>query len=184
VSTTAGRETNNSRLHETRFMASISSQRIHTCLWLEHQAEEAANFYLSIFKNSAMISEVRYPEVVAQHVNVPPGTLMVCTFTLDGYKVMALNGAPQKNFTQAFSLVVTCADQSEVDYYWDSLLSGGQALACGWLTDKFGVSWQIVPEAMWRLMSSSTPAESERVMAAMMQMVKLDIGALEAAAKG
>ncbi len=155
-------------------------QRITPFLWFDGQAEEAANFYVSIFSNSKIISASRYGDAGPG----PKGSVMTIAFELDGLSFTALNGGPMFKFTEAISLVVHCQTQAEVDHYWDKLSAGGQQVQCGWLKDKFGVSWQIVPNALIELVQDKDPAKSQRVMAAMMQMKKIDIAGLKAAHAG
>lgn len=152
--------------------------RISTFLWYDTQAEEAANFYVSIFKNSKIKQVSRYPEGSP----APAGTVMVVSFELDGRDFVALNGGPHFKFTEAISLVVNCDNQQEIDYYWEKLSDGGNEVQCGWLKDKYGLSWQVVPKAMGRLMN--TPGKGKQVMAEMMKMVKIDLPTLERAANG
>ncbi len=151
--------------------------RITPMLWFDHQAEEAARFYTSIFPNSKIGTISRYGDSGPG----PKGSVMVVAFELDGQPFTALNGGPMFKFTEAISLVVNCADQKELDHYWDRLTEGGSPVQCGWLKDKYGLSWQIVPTVLSELMSGPDPARSQRVMAALMQMVKLDIGQLQQA---
>jgi predicted 3-demethylubiquinone-9 3-methyltransferase (glyoxalase superfamily) len=152
-------------------------QRITPFLWFDGQAEEAANFYVSIFPNSKIGSTSRYGEAGPG----PKGSVMTIAFDLDGLSFTALNGGPMFKFTEAISLVVHCETQAEVDHYWDKLSAGGQQVQCGWLKDKYGLSWQIVPNALIELAQDKDPAKSQRVMAAMMQMKKIDIAGLKAA---
>jgi predicted 3-demethylubiquinone-9 3-methyltransferase (glyoxalase superfamily) len=152
-------------------------QRITPFLWFDGQAEEAANFYVSIFPNSKVGSTSRYGEAGPG----PKGSVMTIAFDLDGLSFTALNGGPMFKFTEAISLVVHCETQAEVDHYWDNLSAGGQQVQCGWLKDKYGLSWQIVPNALMELVQDKDPAKSQRVMAAMMQMKKIDIAGLKAA---
>jgi predicted 3-demethylubiquinone-9 3-methyltransferase (glyoxalase superfamily) len=152
-------------------------QRITPFLWFDGQAEEAANFYVSIFPNSKVSSTSRYGEAGPG----PKGSVMTIAFDLDGLSFTALNGGPMFKFTEAISLVVHCETQAEVDHYWDKLSAGGQQVQCGWLKDKYGLSWQIVPNALMELAQDKDPAKSQRVMAAMMQMKKIDIAGLKAA---
>jgi len=152
-------------------------QRITPFLWFDRQAEEAANFYVSIFPNSKIGSTSRYGEAGPG----PKGSVMTVAFDLDGLSFTALNGGPMFKFTEAISLVVHCETQAEVDHYWDKLSAGGSEVQCGWLKDKYGLSWQIVPNALIELVQDKDPAKSQRVMAAMMQMKKIDIAALKAA---
>jgi len=150
--------------------------RISPFLWFDNQAEEAANFYVSIFKNSRIKDISRYPEGSPG----PAGSVMVVSFELDGREFHALNGGPLFKFTEAISLAVSCETQDEVDYYWQKLSAGGQEVQCGWVKDRYGLSWQVVPTALGRLMTD--PEKSKRVMGAMLKMVKIDIAALERAA--
>lgn len=152
-------------------------------LWFDTQALEAAKFYVSVFKSpkSKVLNVSRYGETGPG----PKGSVMVVDFQIDGQRVQALNGGPHFSFSPAFSFSISCKTQKEIDGYWKKLLAGGgKESQCGWLTDKFGFSWQVVPEKMDKLMATKDAAKASRVMAAMMKMVKLDIAALEAAAKG
>ncbi|MES1161818.1 MAG: VOC family protein, partial [Rhizobacter sp.] len=142
------------------------------------QAEEAAKFYVSIFPNSKVIDTLRWGDVGPG----PKGSVLTCEFELDGRHYIALNGGPQYQLTPAISLVVNCETQAEVDRYWDHFLQGGQEQACGWITDKFGVSWQVTPTLLPKLLKDPDSAKANRVMAAMMTMIKLDIAALQQAA--
>jgi predicted 3-demethylubiquinone-9 3-methyltransferase (glyoxalase superfamily) len=153
-------------------------QKITTFLWFDKNAEEAANFYTSIFKNSRITDTTRYGDVGPG----PKGTIMTIAFELDGQPFTALNGGPQFKFTEAISLVVHCQSQEEVDYFWERLSEGGQESQCGWLKDRFGLSWQIVPEALMRLLKDTDPAKAPRVMQALLAMKKIDIRTLEEAA--
>ena len=146
-------------------------------LWYDTQAEEAAQFYTSIFPNSSVVAVTRYGDTGPG----PKGSVMTAVLTLDGQRFMALNGGPQFTFTPATSFVVTCQSQSEIDHYWEKLSAGGRKDRCGWLSDKFGLSWQIVPAALNTLLQRDAGTAS-RVMAALMQMDKVDIAKLEAAA--
>lgn len=152
-------------------------QKITPFLWFDDNAEEAMNFYASIFKNSRIGRIARYGEAGPG----PKGTVMTATFELEGQKFVALNGGPRFKFTEAISFVVNCETQKEVDELWEKLSVGGTKGRCGWLKDKFGLSWQIVPSAMEKMFSDADPARSERVMKAMLQMDKLDIAALKQA---
>jgi predicted 3-demethylubiquinone-9 3-methyltransferase (glyoxalase superfamily) len=152
-------------------------QKITPFLWFDTQAEEAAQFYVSIFPNSRIVSVARYTEVGPG----PQGSVMTVEFELDGQRFVALNGGPRFPFTEAISFVVNCETQQEVDDYWTKLTDGGREVACGWLKDKYGLSWQIVPTALWTLMSDPDPAKANRVMRAMLQMTKMDIDALQRA---
>jgi predicted 3-demethylubiquinone-9 3-methyltransferase (glyoxalase superfamily) len=149
-------------------------QKITPFLWFDHLAEEAANYYVSIFKNSKVISISRYGEGAHR----PAGTAMVVIFQMDGQEYMALNGGPEFKFTEAISLFVNCESQEEVDMYWEKLSDGGEKGQCGWLKDRFGLSWQVVPSALGELMGDPDPEKSKRIMDAMLQMSKIDINAL------
>ncbi len=155
-------------------------QKITPFLWFDNQAEEAARFYTSIFKNSRILSVSRYPEGSPG----PAGSVMVVTFELEGQKFMALNGGPVFKFTEAISLFVDCDTQEEVDELWSRLSEGGQEVECGWLKDRYGLCWQIVPRILLEMMSDPDPAKSARVTQAMLKMVKLDIAALKRAYAG
>lgn len=153
-------------------------QKITPYFWFDNNAEEAINFYMSIFKNSKIVNMSRYGEGGPG----PAGTLMTATFELNGQTFMALNGGPQYKFNEAISLLVDCKDQGEVDALWNKLTAdGGEEGPCGWLKDKFGVSWQIIPEALGRLMSDPNPAKAQHVVQAMLQMKKIDVAALQRA---
>jgi predicted 3-demethylubiquinone-9 3-methyltransferase (glyoxalase superfamily) len=154
-------------------------QKIHPMLWFDNQAEEAANFYVSIFKNSKINGISRYMEGGPESA----GKVMTVGFNLDGQEFTALNAGPLFKFTEAVSFVIDCADQKEVDYYWDKLIEGGgQPSQCGWLKDKFGLSWQVTPRVLIQLIQDKDKAKAGRVMQAMMQMGKIDIKKLEDAA--
>jgi predicted 3-demethylubiquinone-9 3-methyltransferase (glyoxalase superfamily) len=155
-------------------------QRIAPFLWFDDDAEEAANFYVSIFKNSKIKGVSRYGDAGPG----PKGSVMVVNFELDGQEFIALNGGPQFKFTEAISFVVNCKTQKELDHYWSKLSKGGQKVQCGWLKDKFGLSWQVTPTILSELMRDKDPKVRERVMKEMLQMVKLDIEPLKRAAKG
>lgn len=152
-------------------------QKIAPFLWFDHQAEEAMNFYTSIFKNSKIGSITRYGEGGPG----PEGTVMTATFELEGQEFMALNGGPEFTFTPAISFFVNCETQAEVDKLWAKLTEGGQEVECGWLKDKYGVSWQIVPTVLSKLLNDPDPAKSQRVMQAMLKMKKIDIAGLKRA---
>jgi predicted 3-demethylubiquinone-9 3-methyltransferase (glyoxalase superfamily) len=147
-------------------------------LWFDNQAEEAMNFYISIFPGSKVLNVARYGDAGPG----PKGTVMTTSFQLNGQDFMALNGGPIFRFTEAISLFVSCEDQQEVDYFWEKLSAGGQKSRCGWLKDKFGLSWQIVPTVLGELLHSKDPETSKRVMQAMLQMDKIDIEGLKKAA--
>ncbi len=156
-------------------------QKITPFLWFDDQAEEAVNFYTSIFKNSKIGNVSRYSDEAANVSGRPKGSVMVVKFQIDGQEFMALNGGPHFKFTEAISFVVNCETQAEVDAFWENLSEGGQKSRCGWLKDKYGVSWQIVPTVLARLMGTASPEQLKRVMQAVMQMDKLEIRALEQA---
>jgi predicted 3-demethylubiquinone-9 3-methyltransferase (glyoxalase superfamily) len=147
-------------------------------LWFNDQAEEAMNFYVSIFKNSRAGSVTRYGDAGPG----PKGSVMTANFQLEGQEFTALNGGPQFPFTEAVSFVINCETQQEIDHYWDKLSAGGKPVQCGWLKDKFGLSWQVVPTVLSRLLADKDPKRSQRVMKAMLQMVKIDIARLQEAA--
>jgi predicted 3-demethylubiquinone-9 3-methyltransferase (glyoxalase superfamily) len=154
---------------------------ITTCLWFDTQAEEAAELYCSLIPSSRIGSVSRYGDTGPG----PTGAVMTVEFTLDGRPYVALNGGPQYTFTEAVSFQISCRDQAEVDHYWEALLAGGGSEGpCGWLKDRFGLPWQIVPQALPALLSDPDPGRAERAMKAMMSMKKLDVAALRAAADG
>ncbi len=159
-------------------------QKITTHLWFDSQAEEAANFYVSLFKNSKIVHTSRYGEAGAKLSGRAPGSTMTVLFQLDGHDFIALNGGPQFKFSEAISLMVPCETQDEIDRLWDKLSAGGQIQMCGWLKDKYGLCWQIVPAGLGKMMESSDPKKAERVMQALLQMKKLDINALQKAYEG
>ena len=153
-------------------------QKITSCLWFDTQAEEAASFYVSLFEDSRITLVTRYPE----NAPGPEGQVMLVFFTLAGQEFMAVNGGPQFPFTEAVSFHVSCKDQDEVDRFWSQLTEGGEEGQCGWLKDRFGLSWQIVPKRMGELLGDPDPERSQRAMQAMLQMQKIEIKALEDAA--
>ena len=159
-----------------------SKQKIIPFLWFNDNAEEAVGFYVSVFDNSEVGTVSYYDEASSKASGRPEGTVMTISFELDGQHFIALNGGPEFKFTPAISFVVNCDTQPEIDYFWEKLSAGGKEVACGWLEDKYGVSWQIVPVVLGELMKSKDPEKSGRVMAALMKMKKLDIEALEEAA--
>jgi predicted 3-demethylubiquinone-9 3-methyltransferase (glyoxalase superfamily) len=161
-------------------------QKIAPCLWFDGQAEEAAKFYVSIFKNSAIGTVTRYGKEGFEIHGGREGSALTVTFRLDGQEFTALNGGPHFKFTEAISFVVKCETQAEVDYYWDELREGGdeKAQQCGWLKDKYGVSWQIVPVALMTMMADTDSAKSDRVMKSLLRMKKLDLAALRRAYDG
>ena len=155
-------------------------QSITPSLWFDTEAEDAANFYVSVFKNSQVLNVSRYGEAGPR----PAGTVMTVDFELDGQGFIALNGGPDFPFTEAVSLQVNCETQEEVDRYWSVLSEGGEEGPCGWLKDRYGLSWQIIPVALTELLNDPDAARAQRAMAAMLQMKKIDIAALRAAAEG
>lgn len=156
------------------------------CLWFDDQAEEAVAFYTSVFKNSRIVAVSRYPDAGRETHGKPPGSVMTVEFELDGRAFTALNGGPVFKFTEAVSLQVNCETQDEVDHYWAKLSAGGDAQAqqCGWLKDRYGLSWQIVPIALLEMVADPDPGKARRVMQAMLQMKKLDIAGLRRAYAG
>jgi predicted 3-demethylubiquinone-9 3-methyltransferase (glyoxalase superfamily) len=155
-------------------------QKIVPFLWFDGKAEEAANFYVSIFKNSKMGAVTRYGEAGPG----PKGSVMIASFQIEGQEFTALNGGPQYAFTPAISFYVSCETQAEVDEFWEKLSAGGKTIQCGWLTDKYGVSWQIIPRTLMELMQDKDPVKSQRVFKAIMQMTKIDIEGLKRAYRG
>lgn len=154
-------------------------QRITPCLWFNDQAEEAVNFYLSIFDEAKILNVARY----GKGAPGPEGSVMTIAFQLQGQEFLALNGGPMFQFTEAISFIVNCETQEEIDRYWTQLSAGGTEVQCGWLKDKYGLSWQVAPTMLSQLMSGPDAAKSQRVMAALMQMKKLDIATLQRAAE-
>lgn len=154
-------------------------QKITPFLWFNSEAEEAAQFYISLFKNSRLVDILRYSEAGP----APAGSVMTVTFELDGQRFTALNGGPVFNFTEAISFAVDCETQEEVDRLWDALTDGGEPGQCGWLKDRYGVSWQIVPSALMKLLQADDPQKVKRVTEAMFQMQKIDLPTLQAAYK-
>jgi predicted 3-demethylubiquinone-9 3-methyltransferase (glyoxalase superfamily) len=171
-------------LDECKNQQAFPMQRITPFLWFNDKAEEAAKFYTSIFKNSKIGKIARYGEEGEKIAGRPRGSAMTIEFQLEGQEFVALNGGPQFQFTEAISFVVSCKTQAEVDTFWKKLSAGGKKVQCGWLKDKYGVSWQIVPTVLGELLSGKDAAKSQRVMQAMLKMVKLDIQKLQQAAKG
>jgi predicted 3-demethylubiquinone-9 3-methyltransferase (glyoxalase superfamily) len=161
-----------------------TTQKITPFLWFDSQAEEAANFYVSIFKQSRIGAITRYDDEGSKAAGRPKGSVMTVEFELDGQKFTALNGGPLFKFTEAISLVVNCENQREVDHFWDKLSAGGEEVQCGWLKDRFGVSWQVVPTIMIELLQDKDPERSRCVMSAMLKMKKLDVDALRKAYDG
>jgi predicted 3-demethylubiquinone-9 3-methyltransferase (glyoxalase superfamily) len=156
------------------------TSKITTCLWFDDQGEEAAEFYCSLIPNSRVVEVSRYGDAGPGE----PGTVMTVDFELDGRPYVALNGGPQFKFTEAVSFQISCKDQDEVDHYWNTLTEGGEESMCGWLKDRYGLSWQIVPTALPELLGDPDPERAQRAMQAMLKMQKLDIAALRAAADG
>jgi predicted 3-demethylubiquinone-9 3-methyltransferase (glyoxalase superfamily) len=161
----------------------ISKQKITPCLWFDDQADEAANFYTAIFKNSRIVTITRYGEAGYEIHRKPAGSVLTVAFELDGQSFTALNGGPLFKFNEAVSFQVNCESQDEVDYYWDKLSAGGdkRAQQCGWLKDKYGVSWQVVPTVLTEMINDPDSAKSQRVFEAMLNMRKLDIETLQRA---
>src|SRR3972149_796535 len=160
-------------------------QKITPCLWFDNQAEEAANFYTSIFKNSKISNITRYGKEGYEIHGKEAGTVMTMDFEIEGQKFLALNGGPEFKFNEAISFIVSCKTQKEVDYYWEKLTAdGGQESVCGWLKDKYGVSWQIVPRQLGEYLSDPDKKKAGRVMQAMLQMKKIEIAQLKKAYKG
>jgi predicted 3-demethylubiquinone-9 3-methyltransferase (glyoxalase superfamily) len=158
-------------------------QKITPCLWFNDNAEDAVKFYTGIFKNSKIKKVARYDDSGAKVSGRPKGSVMTIEFQLEGQEFLALNGGPEFKFTEAISLIVNCKTQAEVDRFWKQLSAGGKEVQCGWLQDKFGLSWQITPTILGELLSSKDAAKSHRVMEAMLKMVKIDINKLKQAAK-
>ena len=157
----------------------IKSSKIKPFLWFDTQAEEAAKFYTSVFRNSRMGRVLRFPEGGPR----PAGMVLTVEFELEGVPFVALNGGPEYRFTPAVSFCVDCETQAEIDYYWDKLTAGGKPVMCGWLEDRYGVSWQVVPGKIDEYFAATDPKRAERVMQAMHTMVKLDLAKLEEAAR-
>jgi predicted 3-demethylubiquinone-9 3-methyltransferase (glyoxalase superfamily) len=154
--------------------------KISPCLWFDGTAQEAVDFYVSVFRNARITNTLLHNEASPG----PVGSLLAVEFELEGDAFLALNGGPEFQFTPAISMFVQCDDQAEIDHYWDKLLDGGQAMACGWLTDRFGVTWQIAPRRLIGMLRDADPAKANRTMAKMREMIKLDIAALERAYRG
>jgi predicted 3-demethylubiquinone-9 3-methyltransferase (glyoxalase superfamily) len=160
------------------------SSKIAPCLWFDDQAERAVAFYTSVFPSSRIVKTTHYTEAGREIHGRPPGSVMSVAFELAGQSFTAINGGPYFKFNEAISLQVHCQTQDEVDYFWNKLCEGGAESQCGWLKDKFGVSWQVVPTALEDLFTDADPAKSSRAMNAMLKMKKLDIAALQRAAAG
>jgi predicted 3-demethylubiquinone-9 3-methyltransferase (glyoxalase superfamily) len=165
-------------------MTKTISQKFTPFLWFDHEAEEAAKFYISIFKNSKIIDIAHYGKSASEASGRPKGTVMIVRFELEGHLFMALNGGPVFKFSPAISFLVNCDTQEEVDDLWKRLSEGGEENQCGWLKDKFGVSWQIVPNVLGEMIQDKDTMRSERVMEAMLQMKKIDIQRLRMAYEG
>jgi len=163
---------------------SVHMEKITPFLWFDTKAEEAANLYTSIFKNSKVLNTSRHDEESAKASGRPKGSVMTITFQLEGQLFTAINGGPIFQFSPAISFSVSCENQQEVDYFWEKLSAGGQPGQCGWLTDKFGLSWQVVPAALGEMLQDKDPARAKRVMEAMLKMTKIDIAALRKAYEG
>jgi predicted 3-demethylubiquinone-9 3-methyltransferase (glyoxalase superfamily) len=162
----------------------IAAQKINPCLWFDTEAEEAAKFYCSVFKNSRIGKVSRYVDEGQEIHGKPAGSVMAVEFELDGQRFAALNGGPQFKFGEAISFQVHCQDQEEVDYFWNKLGAGGKEVACGWLKDKFGLSWQIVPTVLYEMLTDSDQEKVKRVTKAFLHMKKFDIPALKGAFDG
>ena len=162
----------------------IHMQKITPCLWYEGKAEEAANFYTSIFKNSKIIETSRYDEASATVSGMPAGSVLTVSFELNGQSFIALNGGPIFKLTEAVSFMIDCKDQEEVDYYWSKLTEGGSESVCGWLKDKYGLSWQVVPSQLNKFLSDPDPVKAGRVMKEMLEMKKIIVADLEKAYGG
>jgi len=163
-------------------MASL--RKITPCLWFDGQAEDAAKHYVSIFKNSKIGKISRYGDEGTDIHGRAPGSVMVVEFELEGQKFIGLNGGPQYTFSEAISFMIDCETQDEVDYFWEKLGEGGRGVACGWLKDKFGLFWQVVPSVLPRMLSDGDPEQTARVTKAFMQMTKFDIAELQRAYDG
>lgn len=165
-------------------MRDNTTQKITPHLWFDGQAEEAANFYVSLFENSRILHVTHYGKEAAEVANRPEGAVMTVTFQLEGQMFIALNGGPEFPFTPAISLLVHCDTQEEVDRLWESLSAVPEAEQCGWLVDKYGLSWQIMPAALYDMMQDADPEKSTRVVEALLKMKKLDVAALQKAFDG
>jgi predicted 3-demethylubiquinone-9 3-methyltransferase (glyoxalase superfamily) len=162
----------------------IATQKITPCLWFDEEAEEAASFYVSIFKSSKILSVNRYVNEGQDVHGKPAGSVMAVEFEIEGQKFVGLNGGPQFKFDEAISFQIHCKDQAEIDYYWSQLTEGGKGVACGWLKDKFGLSWQVVPTQLLAMLSDQDAQKVQRVTKSFMQMKKFDIAALQRAFEG
>ena len=150
-------------------------QKITPFIWFDSNAEEAANFYTSIFKNAKITALTRYSEEASKVSGIPAGTVMTAVFQLDGLEFIALNGGPLFTLTEAISFMINCQTQEEVDHFWEKLSAGGKKSRCGWLTDKFGVTWQVAPTVLNQMLQDKDATKAKRVMQAMLQMDKIDI---------
>jgi predicted 3-demethylubiquinone-9 3-methyltransferase (glyoxalase superfamily) len=162
----------------------LTKQKITPFLWFDENAEEAAKFYVSVFKKSKILAISRYGKAAAKASGKPEGSVMTVQFQLEEQEFVALNGGPQFKFTEAISLFVSCKTQAELDRLWKKLLAGGQEISCGWLKDKYGLAWQLVPADIIKMLSGKDTAKADRVMSAVVQMNKLDIKTLKKAYKG
>ncbi|MGH2559355.1 MAG: VOC family protein [Thermomicrobiales bacterium] len=153
------------------------TRKITPFLWFDNNAEEAMNYYVSVFEDAEVLNVSRYGEGGPG----PAGTVMTATFRLNGQEFTALNGGPQYTFTEAVSFLIECENQEEVDYYWDKLSAGGEPGPCGWLKDQFGLSWQVIPTTLFELLQDDDPAKANRVMQAMLQITKIDVAKLKEA---
>ncbi len=163
----------------------MGPRKITPCLWFDTRAEEAANLYVSIFSNSRIVRIERFPEAGQEVHGQPAGSVMVVAFSIEGQEFTALNGGPQFKFDEAISFQIPCEDQKEIDYFWSKLTAdGGEEGPCGWLKDKFGLSWQVAPTRLHEMLSDPDPAKRDRAMTQMLKMKKLDIEPLERAFAG
>jgi predicted 3-demethylubiquinone-9 3-methyltransferase (glyoxalase superfamily) len=160
----------------------IAQQKITPCLWFDTETEAAANHYVSIFKNSKIVKIGRYGKEGKEIHGKQAGSVMAVEFEIEGQKFVGLNGGPQFKFTEAISFQITCETQAEIDHFWSKLTDGGKEVQCGWLKDKFGLSWQVVPRVLPELLGNANAEKADRVMKAMLQMKKFDIAALQKAA--
>jgi predicted 3-demethylubiquinone-9 3-methyltransferase (glyoxalase superfamily) len=156
-------------------------EKIVTYLWFDDQAEEAANFYTSVFKDSKVLGMTHYPEAATEVSGKPAGSVLTVDFEIQGQRFVALNGGPEFKFSEAVSFQIECEDQQEVDYFWDALTDGGEESACGWLKDRFGVSWQVTPKALAKMISDPNPAKVNAAVAAFLPMRKLDLDTIQKA---
>ncbi len=154
------------------------------CLWFDSNAEEAVSFYVSVFRDAKILATARYSQEASEAAGRPAGSVMTVSFQLRGQEFLALNGGPVFSFTPAVSFMVSCKDQAEIDHFWNALSEGGEPGQCGWLTDKYGVSWQIVPDALESLVGGPDKAGAERAMGALLKMTKLELAELERAYRG